>query len=96
VCVLYGQVLQGLPNVRKVYTRSIANSIDWSQESGCRRSDIVILDTEGTELRSTLSFPGVDISRTSSNDVLEIAAVRMLDGHFVIFFSAVFALTSFL
>jgi len=63
--IVISKILQlsigGIKNITKVYQRKVGN--EW------------IVDTDGTNLREVLNFPGVDQIRTISNSVWEIYSV---------------------
>lgn len=65
--------LQGVERIQKVFLRqSKALFPDLSAPTGFRSEDEWVLDTEGVNLMGVLPVPGVDPTRTMSNDLIEI------------------------
>eukprot|EP00516_Mucochytrium_quahogii_P003774 CAMPEP_0203749584 /NCGR_PEP_ID=MMETSP0098-20131031/4087_1 /ASSEMBLY_ACC=CAM_ASM_000208 /TAXON_ID=96639 /ORGANISM=" , Strain NY0313808BC1" /LENGTH=1760 /DNA_ID=CAMNT_0050638661 /DNA_START=192 /DNA_END=5474 /DNA_ORIENTATION=+ len=65
--------LRGVPNIKKVYIRELNKTYIWDEETGGAKKEVSwVLDTDGTNLLTILSQPGVDHKRTVSNDCIEI------------------------
>ena len=65
--------LQGVPGIRKVFLRTSKRvTPDAGAATGFATEEEWLLDTEGCNLMSALSYPGVDATRTTSNDLIEI------------------------
>ena len=64
-------VLRGIKNIDKVTMRKIKNTL--VKESGSfAKKDIWVLDTIGTNLLETLALDYIDVSRTVSNNIVEV------------------------
>eukprot|EP00877_Chromochloris_zofingiensis_P013598 jgi/Chrzof1/8492/Cz03g13040.t1 len=68
--------LQGVQKIRKVFLRE-ADRItpDPKAPTGYKKEKEWMLDTEGVNLIQVLAYPGVDHTRTTSNDLIEIIEV---------------------
>ncbi|KAF8072459.1 NRPB1 [Scenedesmus sp. PABB004] len=65
--------LQGVERINKVFLRQQKSLFpDVASSNGYRQEDEWVLDTEGVNLMGVLPVPGVDASRTMSNDLIEI------------------------
>jgi DNA-directed RNA polymerase II subunit RPB1 len=64
--------LRGVPEIKKAFMRKEKVP---SFEAGSVRDEEWIIDTEGTNLGAVLAIDGVDMSRTYSNDILEVQNV---------------------
>ncbi|MEW5320361.1 MAG: hypothetical protein WDW38_011438 [Sanguina aurantia] len=68
--------LQGVQNVTKVFIRQDKTTVvDPTSRTGYRQSEEWLLDTEGINLQEVLAFPGIDHTRTVSNDINEVMTV---------------------
>jgi len=65
--------LRGISNIKKVFHRQLDKAEKWDEETGAAvPNKEYVLDTEGTNLLEVLAYPGVDHTRTVSNDCMEI------------------------
>ncbi|WIA28234.1 hypothetical protein OEZ86_010790 [Tetradesmus obliquus] len=65
--------LQGVERINKVFLRQQKSLFpDAAAANGYRQEEEWVLDTEGVNLMGVLPQPGVDPSRTMSNDLIEI------------------------
>ena len=65
--------LTGVPGIGRVFQRRVKNEMVFdSQIGGYKPIEQYVLDVEGTNLYDLLVFPGVDGTRTFSNDIHEI------------------------
>ena len=76
VCALK---IRGVPRITKVYSDR-HKKYTWSQEQGYIDEDEIKLTTDGTNLLDTLSFDGVDPTRTTTNDINELFMVFGIEG----------------
>jgi DNA-directed RNA polymerase II subunit RPB1 len=68
--------LTGVSGIGRVFLRSVKNEVVFDETlGGYKPQDQYVLDVEGTNLYDLMVFPGVDGSRTFSNDIHEINAV---------------------
>ena len=68
--------LTGVPGIGRVFQRRVKNElIHDAQLGGYKSVEQYVLDVEGTNLYDLMVFPGVDGTRTFSNDIHEIAEV---------------------
>ncbi len=68
--------LTGVPGIGRVFQRRVKNEmIADSQLGGYKPVEQYVLDVEGTNLYDLMVFPGVDGTRTTSNDIHEINEV---------------------
>jgi DNA-directed RNA polymerase II subunit RPB1 len=68
--------LTGVPGIGRVFQRRVKNELVHDPELGGYKSvEQYVLDVEGTNLYDLMVFPGVDGTRTFSNDIHEIAEV---------------------
>lgn len=64
-------VLKGVKNIKKVHMRKVQGYL--TREVGQYKSnDIWVLDTVGSNLQDILGIDGIDVTRTYSNDVIEM------------------------
>jgi DNA-directed RNA polymerase II subunit RPB1 len=69
-------VLTGVDDIGRVHLRAIKNEmIENDQIGGYSSIEQYVLDVEGTNLYDLMNFPGVDPTRTFSNDIHEIREV---------------------
>jgi DNA-directed RNA polymerase II subunit RPB1 len=69
-------VLTGVDGIGRVHLRSVKNEIVYDEAvGGYKPVDQYVLDVEGTNLYELLVFPGVDGTRTFSNDIHEVLDV---------------------
>lgn len=71
--------LRGIPKVLKVYSEQRARAV-WSPQLGFTQPQEIKLTTDGTNLLDVLAFEGVDATRTSTNDIVEIFSVFGIEG----------------
>lgn len=65
--------LQGVERINKVFLRQQKSLFpDAAEPTGYRSAEEWVLDTEGVNLMGVLPVPGVDATRTMSNDLIEI------------------------
>jgi DNA-directed RNA polymerase II subunit RPB1 len=70
---LLGTPLTGVPGIGRVFVRQIKNEmIPDPAVGGYKPIEQYVLDVDGTNLYQLMVFPGVDGSRTFSNDIHEI------------------------
>ena len=68
--------LTGVPGIGRVFQRRVKNELVHDPQLGGYKSvEQYVLDVEGTNLYELMVFPGVDGTRTFSNDIHEIAEV---------------------
>lgn len=68
--------LTGVPGIGRVFQRRVKNEMVYDpQAGGYRPLEQYVLDVEGTNLYDLMVFPGVDGTRTFSNDIHEINKV---------------------
>lgn len=58
-----------------MYTKETSCRV-WNTDAGFVKEDIVVLETDGSNLRGTLELDEVDHCKTISNDVVEVLEVR--------------------
>lgn len=74
-------IVSGIPDITRVYPRKISPgsypifSGKKSNQLKSGSNDEWIIDTDGTNLRQILNLPGVDYTKTYSNDVWEIHSI---------------------
>ena len=67
--------LKGIPGIKKVYMRE-ENAVSYNEQTGeFSKSKEWILDTDGVNLSQILATRGVNVSKTVSNDIVEILQV---------------------
>lgn len=68
--------LTGVPGIGRVFQRRVKNELVYDGQIGGYKSiEQYVLDVEGTNLFDLMVFPGVDGTRTTSNDIHEINEV---------------------
>ena len=68
--------LTGVPGIGRVFQRRVKNEMVYdAQVGGYKPLEQYVLDVEGTNLYDLMVFPGVDGTRTFSNDIHEINQV---------------------
>jgi DNA-directed RNA polymerase II subunit RPB1 len=73
---LLDTVISGNPDIGRVYMRTVKDEPVLSPEVGGYVSKpFFVLDVEGANLMHLMSFPGIDATRSTSNDIHEINAV---------------------
>ena len=73
---LLDTALTGVSGIGRVFLRSVKNEVVFDETlGGYKPQEQYVLDVEGTNLYDLMVFPGVDGSRTFSNDIHEINAV---------------------
>lgn len=66
-------VLTGVDNIGRVHIRQVKNEIQYdSMMGGYKPLDQYVIDVEGTNLYDMMVFPGVDGTKTFSNDIHEV------------------------
>jgi DNA-directed RNA polymerase II subunit RPB1 len=69
-------VLTGVDGIGRVHLRAVKNEmVEDPAVGGYSRVEQYVLDVEGTNLYDLMNFPGVDSTRTTSNDIHEIREV---------------------
>ena len=63
--MLHNIILRGVKKIPKVILRKSVNQL-------IEKEDIWVLDTVGSNLQDILTVPGIDVSRTTSNDIQEV------------------------
>jgi DNA-directed RNA polymerase II subunit RPB1 len=71
--------LRGVTKVNKVYSEERVH-VSWSPERGFIKDKVIKLTTDGTNLLDVLAFDGVDGTRTTTNDIVEIFQVFGIEG----------------
>ena len=66
--------IKGFEGIDRVYTRESKLNM-WSPEKGHYKEDQWVLETEGSNLLGSMEIPGIDQTRTVSNNVIEIYEV---------------------
>ena len=69
--LLNSVVLKGVKNIDKVILRKITDNISFI-DSNFKKEEIWVLDTVGTNLIDILALDFIDVTRTYSNDIIEI------------------------
>jgi DNA-directed RNA polymerase II subunit RPB1 len=70
---ILGSVLTGMDGIGRVFVRTLKNEMIYEPTlGGYQTKDQYVLDLEGTNLYDLFVFPGVDMTRTFSNDIHEI------------------------
>ena len=73
---ILGSVLTGMDGIGRVFVRTLKNEMVYDDTlGGYQTKDQYVLDLEGTNLYELMVFPGVDMTRTFSNDIHEINEV---------------------
>ncbi|KAL6045208.1 DNA-directed RNA polymerase II subunit RPB1 [Balamuthia mandrillaris] len=67
--------LKGIEGIRRVLMREDKEQVSFSEDGSCGKTTEWILDTEGCNLLAALSYPNVDHTRTTSNNIIEICEV---------------------
>jgi DNA-directed RNA polymerase II subunit RPB1 len=68
--------LTGVPGIGRVFQRRVKNEMVYDTNvAGYKPLEQYVLDVEGTNLYDLMVFPGVDGTRTTSNDIHEINEV---------------------
>ena len=68
--------LTGVPGIGRVFQRRVKNELVYdAQVGGYKSVEQYVLDVEGTNLYDLMVFPGVDATRTTSNDIHEMNEV---------------------
>ena len=68
--------LTGVPGIGRVFQRRVKNEFVFDEQlGGYKPIEQFVLDVEGTNLYDLLVFPGVDGTRTFSNDIHEVNEV---------------------
>ena len=74
--IILGAVLTGMEGIGRVFVRTLKNEMVYEETlGGYQTKDQYVLDLEGTNLYDLFVFPGVDMTRTFSNDIHEINEV---------------------
>jgi DNA-directed RNA polymerase II subunit RPB1 len=69
-------VLTGVDGIGRVHLRAVKGELVWNEDvAGYLSTEQYVLDVEGTNLYDLMTFPGVDATRTFSNDIHEIREV---------------------
>ena len=69
--LLHNTIIRGIKKINKVILRKILNNV--SEQSGVfKKKDIWVLDTVGSNLLDILALDYIDMSRTFSNDIMEV------------------------
>jgi DNA-directed RNA polymerase beta' subunit len=70
---ILGSVLTGMDGIGRVFVRTLKNEMIYEPTlGGYQTKDQYVLDLEGTNLYDLFVFPGVDMTRTFSNDIHEM------------------------
>lgn len=86
--------LDGVPGIKKVYI-SATDRRKWNDDKGFENSKEYILETDGSNLAEVLTFPMVDHTRTTCNDVVEMFQVLGIEGARSSLFNELRAVLSF-
>eukprot|EP00005_Dracoamoeba_jomungandri_P005646 CAMPEP_0174262196 /NCGR_PEP_ID=MMETSP0439-20130205/12829_1 /TAXON_ID=0 /ORGANISM="Stereomyxa ramosa, Strain Chinc5" /LENGTH=1899 /DNA_ID=CAMNT_0015346859 /DNA_START=57 /DNA_END=5756 /DNA_ORIENTATION=+ len=73
--ILREMSLKGIDGIKKVFMRQDTHKVVFDEHGGYQTGFEWILDTEGTNLLAVMSYPDVDHTRTTSNDMREIIKV---------------------
>ena len=69
-------VLTGVDGIGRVHLRAVKGELVWNEDvAGYLPIEQYVLDVEGTNLYDLMTFPGVDATRTFSNDIHEVREV---------------------
>ena len=69
--LLHNVIIRGIRKINKVILRKILNNV--SEQSGIfKKKDIWVLDTVGSNLLDILALDCIDMTRTFSNDIMEV------------------------
>jgi len=69
--MLHNIILRGVKKIPKVILRKSVNQLI-EKDGNFDKEDIWVLDTVGSNLQDILTVPGIDVSRTTSNDIQEV------------------------
>jgi DNA-directed RNA polymerase II subunit RPB1 len=73
---ILGSVLTGMDGIGRVFVRTLKDEMVYEPTlGGYQTKEQYVLDLEGTNLYDLFVFPGVDMTRTFSNDIHEINEV---------------------
>ena len=68
---MHNVIIRGIRKINKVILRKILNNV--SEQSGVfKKKDIWVLDTVGSNLLDILALDYIDMTRTFSNDIMEV------------------------
>jgi DNA-directed RNA polymerase II subunit RPB1 len=74
--ILDDTVLKGIKGIGRVFVRTLKNEMIYNETlGGFETKEQYVLDLEGTNLYQLMVFPGVDMTRSFSNDIHEINEV---------------------
>ena len=74
--ILNDIVIRGVKDIEKVNLRKIHGYKHFEHETGnYNKKDIYVLDTIGTNLIDILALPDIDVTKTFSNDIMEMYSV---------------------
>jgi DNA-directed RNA polymerase II subunit RPB1 len=72
--------LFGVPGIKKVYLSEKKNVMKWSDSDGFQPQREWLIETDGANLSEIFTFPQIDHTATTSNDVVEMALVLGIEG----------------
>ena len=74
--ILNDIVIRGVKHIQKVNLRKIHGYKHYEHETGnYNKKDIYVLDTIGTNLIDTMALKDIDVTKTFSNDIMEMYSV---------------------
>ena len=72
--------LFGVPGIKKVYLSKNKKAMRWNDSVGFEPCEEWVLETDGSNLAEVMTFPQVDHTATSSNDLVEMFQVLGIEG----------------
>jgi len=72
--------LYGVPGIKKVYLTKNKKAVVWTDAAGFVRREEWLLETDGSNLAAVMTFPDVDHTTTTSNDLVEMFQVLGIEG----------------
>ncbi len=81
--------LFGVPGIKKVYLSKNKKAVRWNDAVGFEQCEEWVLETDGSNLAEVMTFPQVDHTTTTSNDLVEMFQVGTFIIPQLLFFVAV-------
>jgi DNA-directed RNA polymerase II subunit RPB1 len=72
--------LFGVPGIKKVYLSRNKKAVRWNDAAGFEQCEEWVLETDGSNLAEVMTFPQVDHTTTTSNDLVEMFQVLGIEG----------------
>jgi DNA-directed RNA polymerase II subunit RPB1 len=72
--------LFGVPGIKKVYLSRNKKAVRWNDTVGFEQTEEWVLETDGSNLAEVMTFPQVDHTTTTSNDLVEMFQVLGIEG----------------